>query len=263
MAEESVEALIGKRFIARQDVKAVQHADGSYAPDRTKFTMSDLRDHVAGRKTFGHYMLNQENVCKYFCFDLDLDKEGKWQRPPVPMTDESGPSGDWADIRPREAWVERDPVVYADLLVQLRTMAEGLALRVKRLLNDLPVAIAYSGGKGMHVYGFTGPEQAAAVRRAAHVVLEDKSGRNTFSKFKGENFWKHDVPDGFHSNITIEVFPKQNTLEGKDLGNLMRLPLGVHRRTNENYFFIDPNSPYDQLVPADPFETLTNGSVWR
>ncbi len=259
MADESVEALIGKRFIARQDVKAIQHADGSYTPDRTKFLMSDLRDHVAGRKTYGHYMLNHDNVCKYFCFDIDLDAEGKWRTPPVPM---DGDNAEWVDIRPREAWLENDPVVKADLTVQLRCMADGLAARIARIWK-LPTAVAYSGCKGLHVYGFTGPDQAKDIREAAHRILKDEHGGEAFHKVKGDNFWKHTVPEGSHTNVTIEVFPKQDTLDGKDLGNLMRLPLGVHRRTNQEYFFIDPNAPLDKLVPTDPFETLQNGVVWR
>ena len=37
----------------------------------------------------------------------------------------------------------------------------------------------------------------------------------------------------------IEVFPKQDVVEGMDFGNAMRGPLGVHRRIRRRYWFIE------------------------
>lgn len=272
MADESVEALIAKRFIARQDVKAVQATNGAYYPacdlrhrhdgtegacEYAKWTMTNIRDHVAGRRTYGHYLLNHENICKFFCFDLDLDKEGTFRTPPV---------GDEAysavvSIDPRDAWREDDPVVKPDLILQLRCLAEGLALRVKKLL-DYPVIMSYSGNKGMHVYCLTGPEPAEVVRALAVSVLDDPNEREQFVRVRGEHFWKHQTPEGCPNNVTIEVFPKQDTLDVDGFGNLMRLPLGIHQKSRQQAFFIDPNTPYEVLRPADPLETLLNGTVW-
>lgn len=272
MADESVEALIAKRFIARQDVKAVQATNGAYYPacdlrhrhdgtegncEYAKWTMTNIRDHVAGRRTYGHYLLNHKNICKFFCFDLDLDKEGSWHTPRIPHDSEVDNS-EIVPIDPRAAWREDDPVVKPDLLLQLRTLCEGLALRVKKLL-DIPVIMAYSGNKGMHVYGLTGADQAETIRACAVAVME---AEGDFARIKGEHFWKHQTPEDAPNNITVEVFPKQDSLDSKDFGNLMRLPLGIHQKSKKSAFFIDPNTPYEVLKPADPLETLLNGTVW-
>ena len=50
-------------------------------------------------------------------------------------------------------------------------------------------------------------------------------------------------------DITVEVFPKQTTVRSGGLGNLIKLPLGIHKRTGKRAVFISPDSePYsDQL----------------
>src|SRR5688572_12362826 len=67
--------MLGKRFIERRDVKAVQFKDGHYEPDRTKFTMTDLRAHLAGERTYGHYLISDEDRCRIIAFDIDLPKK--------------------------------------------------------------------------------------------------------------------------------------------------------------------------------------------
>jgi hypothetical protein len=49
--------------------------------------------------------------------------------------------------------------------------------------------------------------------------------------------------------VTVEVFPKQATVRPGSLGNLIKLPLGMHRRTGQRGLFIQPDGqPYaDQL----------------
>lgn len=265
MADESVEALLGKRFIARRDVKAVQHQNGAYSPDCALrgphdshdcdyrgFTMTDLRAHTAGSATYGHYLLDQENKCKFFCFDIDLDQTGQYR---------DDTTGELQDCNPRDVWKQPEHPARPDLMVQLRCLAEGLAARVTRMF-DIPVAISYSGNKGFHTYGFTGYENAADVRALAIEVLMDPS-TETFERVKGEHFWKHKVPEAGLSNATIEVFPKQDTLDGKDFGNLMRLPLGIHRKSNQRAFFIDHRAPYDVLAEADALTTLRDGIDWK
>ena len=66
----------------------------------------------------------------------------------------------------------------------------------------------------------------------------------------------------------IEVFPKQDTLEGKGFGNGIRGPLGVHRRVRRRYWFIEAEqNPERQMaylgkvakVTEDQIKTFTVG----
>ena len=80
--------LYAKRFIQRRDVKAVQFASGAYSPDRELnnlgahaplgFQMSHLEAHIEGTRTYGHYLLDQEDTCRMFAFDLDLEQTGAY-----------------------------------------------------------------------------------------------------------------------------------------------------------------------------------------
>src|SRR5687767_4638892 len=100
MSKELAKAF-ARRFIQRPDVKAVQldrdagHlSQGDWFPD-TKidpakrpnsphlphgFNMDHLLAHLAGERTYGHYLLNSADECKMFAFDIDL----------IDKTDESG-----------------------------------------------------------------------------------------------------------------------------------------------------------------------------
>jgi len=82
-----------------------------------------------------------------------------------------------------------------------------------------PVA-EFSGAKGYHFWFFFESPIAAATVRAA---LEGITG--ALSK---------DL-----SAFELEVFPKQDSLSGKGLGNLVKLPLGVHRLTGKRSYFME------------------------
>ena len=135
-----------------------------------------------------------------------------------------------------------------------------LARQVTEL--DIDCAVAYSGSKGVHVYGFMPePTPASQVRAAALLVMEMT---DEFEVLKGKHFFKHknqDPQSGF-PNFSVEVFPKQDNLEGKDLGNLMRLPLGKNQKNPQDpCFFLDMTSPIGLFKPVtDPVELLTNGN---
>lgn len=247
--------LLAGRFIERHDVKAVQQASGAYRPERTSITTRDVRDHLAGKRTIGHYLLSRENRCKVLCFDIDLDQPStRGQTPQRVCT--------WVDdmdithaFNPREVWLDEHHPARPDLKVQLRCLAEAIAIRT-HCLFDIPVAVAYSGSKGVHVYGFTGTESAAVVRKVARAVL-DSFG--CFAPERGNNFFKH--TDGHYRNMTIEIYPKQDDLGGKDMGNLLRLPLGINRKTRQRGFFIDLTKGYDTMEADDPMRVLEHGSL--
>jgi len=255
--------LIGERFISRKDVKAIQHRDGSWSPatdtgkhdgNRLPFTLEDFNRHLAGSLTLGHYMIGTDDTCKLFAFDIDLKKEGRY----YPLDEATQFLDGGIEINPREVWLDETHPGRDWLRIQLRCMAEGLAININRRLG-IPVAVLDSGGKGLHVYGFTGTLPAVAVRASALSILD---GLGCFEAVKGENFFAHKW--GKYENIEIEVFPKQGSLEGKDLGNLMRLPLGKNQKTGKIASFISMKNGYDQpWLSMDPLRALTGDLPWE
>lgn len=95
---------------------------------------------------------------------------------------------------------------------------------VKRLAelsgrHGLPPLVEFSGGKGFHFwYFFAEPVAAAAARSALRQLVKMIAG---------------DL-----SCFNLEVFPKQDRLDGKGLGNLVKLPLGLHRLSGRQSFFV-------------------------
>lgn len=273
MPDDELAVLLGKRFIERRDVKAIQFS-GGYAPVRActrnresgvyacgtddcqhfvGWKMSDLRQHVEGTQSFGHYMVSPEGQTKLFAFDLDLKKEGYYIE-----FEEDKVLGGGTPCNPRELWqTQPDHPACEYFRMQLRCLAEGLAMRVHHMFDgEFPVAIAYSGGKGLHVYGFTGSVSAKEARQTALEVLRNKGG---FVPIKGENFWQHDT---HFNNIEIEVFPKQESLEGKDFGNLMRLPLGKNLKTGQRSYFLDCRCQYTEFREMNPMDALGGELPW-
>lgn len=261
--------LFAQRFIARPDVKAIQHSDGSWSPHtenrkrdgvRIPWRREDLDHHIAGSQTFGHYLLSAESHCKLFAFDIDLEKTG-W----LPNEDETdfeqiGEPTDRSDESLRKVWLNRAHPGRTWMKLQFKQIAHMLLNTIHTEL-ELPCAVAYSGGKGVHVYAFTGLIPAKDAREGAQIVLD----LLPFKAVRGENFWKHTNQDPIkgYPNISIETFPKQNSLDGKDLGNLMRLPLGRNLKSQDPTFFVDMTSPIGQMVPIDPVWALTTDNPWK
>lgn len=127
---------------------------------------------------------------------------------------------------------------------------------------DLPCVAAYSGGKGVHVYALTGLISAADARDGAAIALEALGG---WKPSRGDNFYRSEDTDPFtgYPNLSIEIFPKQDSLAGKDLGNLMRVPLGRNKRSKDPTFFINPNTPMTRMEPLDPVHALTTADPWK
>ena len=246
--------LLAKKFIARSDVKARQYP-GGYTPvendgHRFPWTRQDLLDHLDGKQTYGHYLLSQDSQCKLFVFDVDLEKVGSWDEV---YEDDVVIS---RECNPREAWLDRGHPARPQLKQELRTIAHRLGKAVETEL-EIPWAAAYSGGKGIHVYGFTGLLPASDVRDGALMVIESIK---TIQPLRGANFFT----DTDFPNMSIEVFPKQSSLEGKDLGNLCRLPLGRNlKNPKDPTFFLDMTSSMNELRPLDPVYALTTDSQWK
>lgn len=252
--------LIAKKFIQRRDVKAIQHSDGSWSPhtktgkregERLPWTRPDLLSHVQGQRTFGHYLLDSDSLCKLFAFDIDLEKNN-------PEKGFVGYYEDWngakIEMDPREAWQDRAHPGRPYMKEQFRVISHKLMRAITEEL-DLPCAAAYSGGKGVHVYAFTGTIPAVEARDGAQIILDAVGG---FTATRGTNFFQHEA---FH-NLSVEVFPKQGSLDGKDLGNLMRLPLGRNLKSKDPTFFMDMCAPMAEMRPLDPAFALTTATPW-
>jgi hypothetical protein len=96
--------------------------------------------------------------------------------------------------------------------------------------RGLPCLAEFSGGKGFHFwYFFTEPVSAALARSVLQGLCKMLAA---------------DL-----GCFNLEVFPKQDHLAGKGLGNLVKLPLGVHRATGKPSFFVHlhDRSPNAQL----------------
>ncbi|MBM3269816.1 MAG: tetratricopeptide repeat protein [Candidatus Sericytochromatia bacterium] len=100
---------------------------------------------------------------------------------------------------------------------------------------EIPAFIEDSGSKGRHVWVFFDrPVPAAWALRLAHLI---RSG----------------MPE-LPAEVAVEVFPKQAKIKGNGLGNLIKIPLGIHRKTGRRCHFLEP----DGTPVADPYRFLAD-----
>lgn len=278
-----LEDLFASKFIARPDVKAHQYSTSSqtgiwaphvqwnhetrkYDGPRIPWRREDLKAHLEGTSTYGHYLLSTDSRCKLFAFDVDLEKAGYIPTVSYQTSDEdqwkaSFVHYDGKNHNLRDAWLDRANPARDFMKLQFKEIAHMLLKGIVEELG-LPCVAAYSGSKGFHVYGFTGLVDASEARLGAQIVLDSLG---CFRPLRGDNFFTHKDSDPIegYGNLSIEVFPKQDSLDGKDLGNLMRLPLGRNLKSpNEPTFFIDMTSPLGDLVPMDPVTALQIENPW-
>lgn len=213
-------------------------------------------------------MLDTNSTCKLFAFDIDLEKVGWLPKAPLDTNipeeqlEAYYTTDNFIQCNPREAWRDRKHPGRSWMKVQFKM----IAAKFMQVIHDeleIPCAAVYSGNKGIHVYGFTGLMPAADAREGARIVLDTIGD---WVPSRGVNFFKHKDQDPVlgYPNISIEVFPKQDSLDGKDLGNLMRLPLGKNMKNPKDpTFFIDMTTPMAQMSPIDPIRALGNESPWR
>lgn len=268
---KEIAKLLANQFIARPDVKAKQSRFGTYAPDRTPFTMADLVAHIQGKKPLGHYMVNTDDTVKLFAFDIDLEKNMPVGHPlhqqglQLPTMEMDGEYFNFEPACPRTVWMSRQQGPARNMMrVQMRSMAHQLVREIEDTLGIKALA-AYSGSKGIHVYGFCGKGTPAKVAREAAQFILDGLG---WQLLRGQNVYHYQGNDiepylHYYQHYTLEVYPKQDSLEGKDLGNLMRLPLGINYKSpKDGAFFIDMRTPLNDLAPMDPLEALTSKNIW-
>ena len=249
------------------------------------FSRPLLTEHLNGARTLGHYLVGKDDTCKLFVIDIDLKKAGWVPTVALPEDPSDQDYEAWVssftfvpDLR--AVWLDRRwQPARAYLKRQMRVLATIFTSPIHSFLG-IPTAAAYSGNKGIHVYGFTGVQPAKSVREAVELVMETQEwceldkGRNFYSDSRGPHYSVDTLnqpvatpftgdPFNFF-NFHFEIFPKQTSLEGKKLGNLVRLPLGVNLQAPSNpTFFIDLNSPLNDLRPADPVWSLTTSNPWQ
>ncbi len=110
----------------------------------------------------------------------------------------------------------------------LKGQASALKREIRFIMDTIDQAASraglspiaeFSGGKGYHVwFPAAEPVPAHVMRRALAALIHGMSEKIEF----------------FH----LEIFPKQDRLSGKGLGNLVKLPLGIHRVTGKRSFFL-------------------------
>lgn len=259
------------KFIGRRDVKAIQKTDGSYAPRRSRWLLTDLLDHINGVHTYGHYLLNPEEngefTTKLLVFDIDLNKVG-----PLPTSyDPQLGYGDYIDSRCRDIWQTRGLAAGDVRIMQRAFMSQQLRFMANRLMRSVhdnlmvPTTMAYTGSKGVHVYAFTGTVSAEIARKGHLVVIEDlqmvsKRGNNFFIAKQSDN------PEEGFQQLEVEVYPKQDSVaEEGGLGNLVRLPLGInHHNPAHPTFFMDArgNIGSQSIMERHALSALTHDDPW-
>jgi len=117
--------------------------------------------------------------------------------------------------------------------------AKEYALKIVGHLEDIPHCIEFSGGKGYHILIFLSePMQAVKAKQIADFI-RDKEG----------------LPRSGKSHV--ECYPKQTKLtQANPLGNLLKIPLGRHPRTNSWSVFVDQHNGWEGGPPVNPLEVL-------
>lgn len=131
--------------------------------------------------------------------------------------------------RDRRRWVEAMHMVHR-CAVRLVEICRSFGL--DPVLED-------SGFKGRHVWCLLEEPVTAKIARSVGLgILEHLT----------------DLPP----DVYVELFPKQIDMRGKGLGNLIKLPLGLHQRTGRPSVFLDPTAASRSPVD-DQFGYILHG----
>ncbi|MBF0121387.1 MAG: hypothetical protein HQK79_21360 [Desulfobacterales bacterium] len=105
---------------------------------------------------------------------------------------------------------------------------------------EIPIYIEDSGFKGRHCWIFLDmPVQAGVAKKAGEMII---------SQLKYSS-----------SEVMIEIFPKQGFVKQGSLGNLIKIPLGFHKKTGKRSLFVQPsNEPYPNQLNF--LETIVKAS---
>jgi hypothetical protein len=101
-------------------------------------------------------------------------------------------------------------------------MAQAFACKIVDMgaAHQIPVYLEDSGFKGRHCWIFLETPIPARIARRFALLMVQQLGRPP-------------------SELQVESFPKQAFVEEGKLGNLIKIPLGIHRKTGRRGLFID------------------------
>lgn len=242
---ERLENGLARLFIARPDAVAEQYDNGSYSPvSGAIWDRGILRSHLSGNRTYGHYVLNKDQA-KFFCFDIDFKQK-------IDRLSEN------TQLKyPRKLWQESDfnsPERHW-LEWQLKSVAKILEYKISRM--GIKTLVTFSGSKGVHVYGFPAPGEmssAADLRALGWAVIEEFGYLIQADNDNGVNF-SGDPWDQTFMLFDFELFPKQN--ETDNYGNLVRMELGVNRKSGNPGYIIDTSDDdYTLSRVSDPASVI-------
>jgi len=236
-------SLMGKLFVNRRDVKAVYRPDHSgkwhWTAHPFPYTMPDFSEHLLGKHCLGTYLLNPDNTVKFMVFDIDIAKTGKyWRCYDIDQIVDLEDRGYGFDMDLREGPLEaalHDPTADAHRWVRIILLdcIRRLCQLVRTEIDQIPVTVITGGGAHV-IVPLPAPIAAEMTRAVGQEIVRRLPTATRINKM----FWSY----GGLGELTIEVFPKQDTLEGKDYGNLIRLPYGWHHEAGIRTYSIDPES---------------------
>lgn len=128
------------------------------------------------------------------------------------------------------------------LLYQALTAAKEIKCAVNS--RGLKSYIEFSGNKGYHVWIFW--EDFISARKAKDFMADilNQVDLGVLDKI-----------------ISVETFPKQVSLTGqKKLGNLIKLPFGIHKKTGKRSYFLDKNDE-PLAEPSDFFHLAEKNTI--
>jgi len=193
--EENIK-LFMKLFRGREDAFARQWADRDrdrkgYVPVRRPMSPQDVEDHLSGRRTYGIYLLNEQDCVYTGVIDVDLIKQ------------------------------LREPAMFARQKAAVRRESIYLHQRIQELSRKYQLTCIgeISGGKGYHFwFPVKEPLPAALMRKTLTRLVHGLSQDISF--------------------FQLEIFPKQDKATGKGFGNLVKLPLGIHKGSGKPSWFV-------------------------
>ena len=242
-------SLMGKLFIQQRARKAVFRPDHKgkwhWTAINEKYTMDDFVNHLTGTHCLGTYLCDENALVKFLAFDLDLAKESKYLEVyDVPQIDALTEAGaDWdgygtslgvgtGDLE--AALHDPDSLAYRWARIELLTAMRAINAAVKEKLELRTLSVVTGGGAHVLV-PLPEPMAAIDVRSAgieiASSLYSARQRNDIFFDYGGNN------------ELTIEIFPKQDSMEGKEYGNLIRLPFGWHYGAAIRTYSIDPEAP--------------------
>jgi len=117
--------------------------------------------------------------------------------------------------------------------------ARNIALAISEELGDIPHGIEYSGNKGYHLWVILEEPIPAARAKNYGIRLRESVGAPATG------------------DPHVEVFPKQELLTASSpMGNLVKLPLGLHPKTGNRSMFVDCHNGWESGPEIDPTTVL-------